>query len=310
MKISIVIPVYNASAYIATTVESCLNQTLPPAEIILVNDGSTDNSLEIMQQLAGNNAQLKVYDQKNAGPSVTRNRGVGYATSDWVCFVDADDLLHPQRLEIGNAFAKDDIDAVICEFKRFDHPTIPTFDKINISQVQFLNEEETNHSVLQFGYGLPRMLMKKQVYQNSGGLDVNLVNNEDHELHFRMLTQGVKFKKIDAPLYFYRQHKGASRLSNQQSKLNYIYQALDKQIALIPLLPENLQAHAKRNLANRVASNALKQARMGDATYKAHLIKAKKLNRDLKPYKKAYLNTLSGLLGYGTMETLVGKYLK
>lgn len=306
MSVSIVIPVYNAQKYIEDTLHSILNQTLPAQEIILINDGSQDSSWKILQQFAKHHCQLKIFNQENAGPSITRNRGVEYATSEWICFVDADDLLHPQRLEIASKFTQG-VDAVICDFERFKNNEKLTIETCKTENISSLSIEESNKMVLKYGYGLPRMLMKKTAYLNSGGLDVSLVNNEDHELHFRMLTQGVKFKKVEASLYYYRQHHGESRLSNQENKIQYIYRALDKMASQITALPLELQSLAKAEIGNRIASNALKQARLGQSDYKIHLKKAKILNPQLKPYNRDYQNIISKLLGFGNIETLISR---
>ncbi|MDO5655733.1 MAG: glycosyltransferase family A protein [Flavobacteriaceae bacterium] len=308
IKISVILPVYNAGDYIQETVQSVLNQTLPAHEIVLVDDGSTDNSLEICQQLANRFQHIQLHTQENAGPSVTRNRAVSYAKNDWVCFLDADDLFHPQRLELAAAFVDNETDAVICEFSRFTNNALPEMDTLHVENIQLLNPEQSQLAVLQFGYGLPRMMMRRNVYLDSGGLDENLVNNEDHELHFRMLTQRVKFKKTNAVLYYYRHHSGGSRLANNPKKIEYVYRALDKMKNQISMLPIELQDFAKQLIANRIASNALSQARIGNAEYKKHLAEAKRLSNNLKPYKKEWHNKLSATLGYGNLEELMGKF--
>lgn len=308
MNVSIIIPVYNAQDYITETIQSCLNQTIKPAEIVLVNDGSSDNSLDIITKLSEKHPIIKVYTQENAGPSITRNRAVEYATQEWVCFLDSDDILHPQRIEIASSFTKD-CDAIICEFSRFmDNETL-SFPSYDISTVNSLSLKESTNAVLKYGYGLPRMLMKRDVYLKVGGLDKTLVNNEDHELHFRMLTKGVKFKKIDTPLYFYRQHNSTSRLSNQTKKFGFIFKALDKMLSQVDDLPKELQKDAKLHLGDRYMRNALDVIRSKSKEDVTHYIKlAKKLNPSPTPYGKPLLNTISRILGYGTLEKLITKF--
>lgn len=91
MDFSVIIPVYNKAPFVARAIESVLSQTYPPSEIIVVNDGSTDNSLEIVSQFAERNDIVRVVNQRNAGVSAARNNGVRCAKGDWVAFLDADD---------------------------------------------------------------------------------------------------------------------------------------------------------------------------------------------------------------------------
>ncbi|HRP88968.1 MAG TPA: glycosyltransferase family 2 protein [Edaphocola sp.] len=99
MNISVVIPMYNAATTIVATVESCLNQSLKPTEIIIVDDASTDNCREIVLQTFSNTVQL-IALESNRGPSFARNKGWDIAQGDYVAFVDSDDEWHPQKLEI------------------------------------------------------------------------------------------------------------------------------------------------------------------------------------------------------------------
>lgn len=101
MKFSVVIPLYNKEKYIRNCVRSALNQTLLPSEVIVVNDGSTDRSFEILSSIKS--PLVKVFNQKNQGLSATRNRGIKLSNESLVAFLDADDQWHPDfLLNIGN----------------------------------------------------------------------------------------------------------------------------------------------------------------------------------------------------------------
>jgi len=94
-RFSVIIPVYNSAATLARAVESVLAQTWAPHEIIVVDDGSSDNSLQLAR---GFGAPVRVITQANAGVSAARNRGAEVATGDWLAFLDADDWYYPERL--------------------------------------------------------------------------------------------------------------------------------------------------------------------------------------------------------------------
>jgi glycosyltransferase involved in cell wall biosynthesis len=96
MKISVITPCYNGAAYLRDTIESVLNQTFPPFEYLIVNDGSTDNSLEIAASFAD---RVSIVSKPNGGLCSARNFGLERTSGDYILFLDADDLLYPQALE-------------------------------------------------------------------------------------------------------------------------------------------------------------------------------------------------------------------
>ncbi|HWB16803.1 MAG TPA: glycosyltransferase family 2 protein [Vicinamibacterales bacterium] len=95
-RFSVVIPCYNAAKFLPATLASVAAQTWPPHEVIVVDDGSTDDSARVA---AAFDPAIRVVQQSNQGESVARNRGMDLATGDWVAFLDADDLWHPRKLE-------------------------------------------------------------------------------------------------------------------------------------------------------------------------------------------------------------------
>ena len=96
-KISVVIPLYNKGFIISETLNSVLAQTFTDFEIVIVNDGSTDNSFEIVSQYSDD--RIRLYNQENKGVSKTRNAGIEYSKSELIAFLDADDYWHPNHLE-------------------------------------------------------------------------------------------------------------------------------------------------------------------------------------------------------------------
>jgi len=98
LKASIIVPVYNSEKFLAETLDSLLAQTHRNIEIICVNDGSTDGSLQLLERYAAQDGRVVVLDQANVGPSAARNRGIDRATGDFICFVDADDFIAKNAL--------------------------------------------------------------------------------------------------------------------------------------------------------------------------------------------------------------------
>ena len=99
-KVSVIIPVYNTEVYIEDSLRCIMNQTLKELEIIVVNDGSTDNSLDIINKIAKEDERIQVYSQKNQGQSVARNVGMEMARGEFFYFMDSDDLLVADALEV------------------------------------------------------------------------------------------------------------------------------------------------------------------------------------------------------------------
>ena len=99
-KVSVIIPVYNTELYVKQTVESITRQTLQDIEIIIINDGSTDNSLPILMELAKCEQRIKIFSQQNQGLSEARNLGLAKASGKFIYFIDSDDILEKEALEI------------------------------------------------------------------------------------------------------------------------------------------------------------------------------------------------------------------
>ena len=115
-KISIVIPVYNAEKYLSQCLDSLLNQTLKDIEILCVNDGSQDNSYQIMQEYAQNDERLKIFTQENSGPAKARNVGLKNANGKYLMFCDSDDFYNQDMCQnMLGAIEENNVDFVMCD---------------------------------------------------------------------------------------------------------------------------------------------------------------------------------------------------
>ncbi len=143
VKVSVIIPVYNAQQYLRDCLDSILQQTLTDLEVICIDDGSTDNSREILNEYASKDTRVSVYAQENAGQGTARNYGVDKAQGKYLHFVDCDDLLTPDALELLYERAeKDKLDVLYYKDKQFAHS--PEYEEAAEQQ----NEQRKNF----FGY--------------------------------------------------------------------------------------------------------------------------------------------------------------
>ncbi len=116
-KISVIVPVYNSELYLEECIESVLNQTYDNFELILINDGSSDNSKYICDKYEKKDNRVRVKHICNSGVSVARNIGISISTGDYIVFVDSDDYINPDMLkELYNYINKYNTDMVICDF--------------------------------------------------------------------------------------------------------------------------------------------------------------------------------------------------
>ena len=120
-RISIIVPVYNVETYLRECLDSLIHQTYKNIEIILINDGSTDNSGKICDEYGRNDTRIKVFHIKNSGPSVARNYGLTKVTGEYIMFVDADDWIESREVEICyNTIRNEDCDVILFNLCKFN----------------------------------------------------------------------------------------------------------------------------------------------------------------------------------------------
>ncbi len=117
-KVSVIVPIYNVEKYLEGAIESIVNQTFKDIEIILVNDGSTDNSQEIIKKYAKKDKRIIVINKDNGGLGSARNKGLEKASGDFIAFIDSDDWIQTDMIEkMYNKAMEEQLDVVICSYK-------------------------------------------------------------------------------------------------------------------------------------------------------------------------------------------------
>lgn len=113
--VSVIMPAYNAEKTIRDSVRSVIDQTVKDLELIVIDDGSADGTVDILSELANTDSRIRFFqNEKNSGASFTRNRAVELAEGEWIAFLDSDDIWHPEKLERQLALVDNDPDMVIC----------------------------------------------------------------------------------------------------------------------------------------------------------------------------------------------------
>jgi glycosyltransferase involved in cell wall biosynthesis len=138
IKVSVIMPVYNARDFLAPAIDSVLGQTLREIELICIDDGSTDGSLDILKEYRANDERVRIVTETNAGPAIARNNGIRRARGEYIAFLDADDFFEPDLIEeLYNIAEADALDIAIADYdvynsrkSRFEKPVYP--EKIEI----------------------------------------------------------------------------------------------------------------------------------------------------------------------------------
>ncbi|AWH72881.1 glycosyltransferase family 2 protein [Dokdonia sp. Dokd-P16] len=197
MLVSAIIPCFNAQSTVARAIESVLKQSVSVDEIIVINDGSTDNSLEVITQLHKDYEQIIVIDQKNQGVCVARNNGIKKALGIYILTLDSDDFFEPTFVEKAlKKFEEDNnYGAVMCGYVRVVHgkkimPYIP-------------NEISFKSCLLNNG-ALACLLFKKAALIEAGLYDASMKDGyEDWDLNIRVLKNGYQYGIVREVLFNY-----------------------------------------------------------------------------------------------------------
>ncbi|MFI2130116.1 glycosyltransferase [Lysinibacillus fusiformis] len=205
MEVSVIIPVFNAEDYIQETIESVLNQTKKCKEIIVIDDGSIDNTVDIVKELQEKTKYLFLYSQKNSGASAARNLGVTKAKSDWLLFLDADDKCDSKLLEIYLAGLSKEFSAIYSQFQQINSEGVKltglNTGKTLKGGIGFLEMIKRNPIISPSG-----SLVRKSVFLKLKGFDESIIYAEDVDFWLRLLLSGENIKYINLPLTYIRRH--------------------------------------------------------------------------------------------------------
>jgi glycosyltransferase involved in cell wall biosynthesis len=245
-KISVVIPIYNVQNYLRKCVDSVLAQDLKDIEIILVDDGATDASGQMLEEHYAHHPQIKIIHQKNGGLSDARNAGLAIAQGDYLAFVDGDDYIAPHMMGLMHALAtKHQADIVICDLQRVDEcgklikhmPQTP-----NLPEVFDLKEH--THVFSDIAYFACNKLFHNRLFKDKKF--EKGIHFEDIALVPQLLLAAKRIAKTDQALYYYLERSDSISKSHSLKGLDML-KAVE---GIVPFFQNSAYAHEPKVLKN------------------------------------------------------------
>lgn len=223
--ISVIVPIYNVEKYVEKTIISIINQSYKDLEIILVNDGSEDNSLKICQDYAKIDNRIIVLNKKNGGLSDARNYGLDNAKGDYILFVDGDDYIHYQMIEILYTCAqKSSSDIVVCNYTRINENENTIDKQIELKQIANLNTYTNTEALSKLFKDDTHVIFTvvwNKLYIKTLFDEIRFPFGKIHEDDFtsyKLLDMAKKIGYINIPLYYYVKRNGSILSSGLNEK--------------------------------------------------------------------------------------------
>lgn len=298
--VSILIPCYNAERFVAEAVESALGQTHSHMEVVVVDDGSTDNSVEVLKSFG---ERIIFEAGPNQGACVARNRAFELCSGDYIQYLDADDKLDPRKLELQlPLLINDQADMVLCAMGLFgDHK--------GARPEKRLHPIPTGDPFLYFWeYGIQTAapLHRRSFVERSGGFLPGLKRGQESDFHIRVAAINPRVAMINEILVWVRMHDG-DRISNRPSEINQIVTTLSH---LVDYMNRHQVWTPERRIL--VARNLLESSRSCYATgdqqiAREGLRKAIEISPEVTRNDRAVRKLLVGVMGIEKAESVVNK---
>lgn len=239
--VTIVLPAYNASEYLRETINSVLCQTFQDFELLVIDDGSTDNTTDIVNDFCQRDSRIRLISQNNQGVSVARNTGINMAQGEFIAFIDSDDLWLPNKLakhvqhlsanpNLGLSFAR-------VEFMSFDGKPTGKYSNPRLVNIAAKNLYEENAAVTP-----SNAVIRRTAVEQVGGFDGELSGAADAELFLRLKCHGWQVEGIDEVLVLYRTSLGG--MSSQLYKMEEDWNRLSQKVQIYA--PELIKLHYKQ----------------------------------------------------------------
>ena len=248
--ISIIVPIYNVSPYLQLCLESIEKQTYPHFEVLLINDGSRDNSKDICLEFAERDNRFKYIEQQNSGLSAARNTGILNSNGEFITFIDGDDFVDPNYLEeLYHAALKNDSEILVASYKEFNENDnnyyIHVFDD---KEEHFIQNELIQKREIEFetSWGI---LFHKRLFETIRfpvGKSIG-----DCFTNYKLFIESCKASYIHKDFYIHRIRKGSLSALLTEQYFTDVFEALLERVATLALLGMDI-SEEKSNLIDRL----------------------------------------------------------
>jgi GT2 family glycosyltransferase len=226
--VSVIIPVYNSERFLSGALVSILSQSLECIQIVLVNDGSTDNTLSIMKEFAARDNRIQILSRPNTGIVGALNDGIELCKGEFIARMDSDDWAHPERLLRQHSFLSTHSDVVACGTAAW---IIDPRGRIVGLHRPPTWHEQIEEMLLKGNGGAflhPSLMIRAEALKATGGYKPEFDLAEDLDLYFRLLQQG-RLANLPEPLLHYRQHLSSTNFSKRAAQRKLIQHILNRE---------------------------------------------------------------------------------
>lgn len=287
--VSIVLPIYNVEKYLRKCIETVINQTYTNVEIILVNDGSIDNSLEICKEFKEKDKRIKIINKKNGGLSDARNVGLKNAQGKYICFIDSDDFISEKYIEeLHNLIVENNAQIAVCSFENVDE------DEKSISKKEIISQVISGKKILE-------QINDKSFYPASivawnKLYDINLFKNiiypvgkihEDEFTTYKLYYLAEKVVTTSKCLYYYR--KVPTSITNRKFNI--------KKLDALEALEERVKFFKEKDEESLYELALIQYEKVLITHYvncKRYLKKSNKKQKELLEKYRSYYNEVMG----------------
>ena len=241
--ISIVVPVYNVEKYLSRCIDSILNQTYEKWEAIFVNDGSKDNSLEILKKYQNKDKRIKIVNKKNEGSGIARNIGIEQSKGEYLAFLDSDDWYEKNFLEkLYNNLKENNSDVSMCN-PRMTYDDSQKNKNINVYHFDSIELNKNPEKILGI-LAMPviwNKLYKKKLIMKNNIKFPNYSFSEDVEFLYKVFLYVDKVSKVEEYLYNYYQRDNSETKKIKRESIEQVYKVI-----------ENIESYVKNNFIDKL----------------------------------------------------------
>ncbi|HEX4343304.1 MAG TPA: glycosyltransferase, partial [Verrucomicrobiae bacterium] len=251
-RVSIIIPAFNAAGVIAETLESVRNQTFTDFEVLIIDDGSSDNTCIVAKSFCDADPRFRLIPCRHTGLPTTRNTGIAQAGGEWIAFLDADDIWLPEKIarQMELVAARPEVDFTFTNYHFWDGTR--DLRTRSYSEGMSAKDEVLPRLIERCSYAISTVMVRSDLLQLVGLFDTTLPSCEDWDLWLRMAENGMLVAGIKEPLVRYRRWPGnmtKNRLVMAESKIAVLEKNL-RQTRHPELRP--IYQHALTNLKARL----------------------------------------------------------